>query len=175
MLALRQIVVQMGPSFLDFPLPPLTLTRKNTVQISRPARVKRRGEERGNGENFASCLISISFSFSPIPMVGREGGYHKVGVETGCVPSWNLEVGVAQGMTCSMMMMMMTVPFRESDLDIHPEGRRLELGQRRGQGRRGGRAGVHGLGRQPALAHQVVRGGRGHRERPQVRRLIIRL
>ena len=52
MLALRQIVVQMGPSFLgSFPLPPLTLTRKNTVQISRPARVK----ERGNGGEF--CFL----------------------------------------------------------------------------------------------------------------------
>ena len=59
--------------------------------------------------------------------------------------------------------------FRESDLDLHPEGGRLRLRRRRGAGGRRGGAGVRGVGRQPAIAHQVVRGGQANRERPQVR------
>ena len=75
MLALRQIVVQMGPSFLGFPL-----TRKNTVQISRPARVKSGEEERGNGGEF--CFLPnfhLFFFFSR-----SDGGKGRRISQSGC-------------------------------------------------------------------------------------------
>ena len=79
-----------------FSPPPLARKYTYTAQISRPTRVKRseRDRERKRGE---FCFLphfhlsSFSFSHSDGGKEGQGGrgigGYHKVGVETGCVPS----------------------------------------------------------------------------------------